>query len=67
MDKQKILYERFSLNDNGNVLSYVFNTEYNKKYTGWEKLPDYNDFYYTDVTDINGKKEDGIIVYKKVK
>ena len=66
-DKQKKLYSKFSLGDNGLLLSYVFNTDYNMRFTGWNELPKEDNFYYVDVEDIDGKKNDGLILYKKIK
>ena len=64
---QKEFMQGFKLNKNGEVLTYIFDTEFDRAYEGWDKFPNEEDFKLYDLNDKDGVKEDAILVYKKVK
>jgi hypothetical protein len=64
---QKEFMRGFKLNKNGEVLTYIFDTEFDRVYEGWDKFPNEEDFKLYDLNDKDGVKEDAILVYKKVK
>ena len=64
--EQKEMFKGFKLNKNGMVLSYIFDIEYDRFFEGWEKLPNDEDYKCIDLKDKYGRKEDAILVYKKI-
>ena len=66
-DEQKEFFKGFKLNKNGEVLSYIFDIEYDRFFDGWKKIPNEEDYKLYPLLDEYGNKEDAILVYKKLK
>jgi hypothetical protein len=66
-DEQKKFFKGFKLNKNGKVLSYIFDTDYDRFFEGWGEIPNSEEYRYYDLYDKKGNRDDAILVYKRTK